>query len=67
MYKQYYFPGQNVRGCAIIDLFNPISSKALIMRVKGKEYPGKFISKIAKRLNISPESFKINPGESSYR
>lgn len=40
-YRQFYFPGQTVRGFAIVDLFNSIKSNKLIIRVKGKEIPGK--------------------------
>ena len=41
LYRPYYFPGQTVRGFAIIDLFNDINSNKIYIWVKGKEKPGK--------------------------
>ncbi|CDW87434.1 UNKNOWN [Stylonychia lemnae] len=57
LYKDYYFPGQTVRGFALIDLFNPIQSNKIMIRVKGKEIPGKHGLKISKKLKEDPESF----------
>ena len=58
MNKPYYFPGQTVRGYAIIDIFNALNNKSLILRVKGKENIGKFTPKIFKSLVNYPETFK---------
>lgn len=41
LYRDYYFPGQTVRGFAIIDLFNTLNSNKIFVRVKGMEKPGK--------------------------
>ena len=66
-FRPYYFPGQTVRGEAIIDLFNPIKKKSVIIRVKGKELPGKYGSSIAKRMVNKPDTFKrTSTNESPY-
>lgn len=52
--REYYFPGQTVRGFAIIDAFNKIASNKLILRVKGKEVPNKYGPQIKKRMKESP-------------
>ena len=48
--RPYYFPGQTVRGYVILDLFNPIPKKKLMLSVAGKERPGKHALKITKEL-----------------
>ena len=57
LYRQYYFPGQTVRGFAIIDLFNDINSNKIHIRVKGKEKPGKHSEEISRRFLQQPENF----------
>eukprot|EP00347_Sterkiella_histriomuscorum_P014673 403359986 len=56
-YRQFYFPGQTVRGFALIDLFNPINSNKVIIRVRGKEIPGKHANQISQKLKKDPDSF----------
>lgn len=41
LYRPFYFPGQTVRGLAFFDLFNDIPAKDVMIRVKGREVPGK--------------------------
>ncbi len=57
--KQHYFPGQKVRGYVILDVFNPFASSELRIRLKGKEYPGKFSQNISKILEKNPETFTM--------
>jgi hypothetical protein len=59
LYREYYFPGSTVKGVILLDLFNPIRNKTLTIRVKGKEYPGKFSQQIVKRFMKEPESFVV--------
>ena len=42
----------------IVDIFNPIQKKKLIIRIAGKEYLGKHTSKVVKKLINQPETFK---------
>lgn len=57
-YKDYYFPGQTVRGYAMINLFNDLPSKKILIRVKGKEIPGKHSREIKRKLIKDPDGFK---------
>jgi len=50
LFRPYYFPGQTVRGFAIFDLFNDFPTKNVMIRVRGREVPGKFGEDIAKKL-----------------
>ena len=59
LYRPYYFPGQTVRGYAIIDLFNDIAASPIIIRIKGKEVPGKHGVAISRTLIKEPSAFKV--------
>eukprot|EP00347_Sterkiella_histriomuscorum_P006308 403353261 len=61
-YKNYYFPGQTVRGYFYLDLFNDVNSpnsqaQSIVFKIKGKEFPGKHSRAIKKKLRQDPESF----------
>ncbi len=50
LYRPFYFPGQTVRGFALIDAFNDIPLRDVFIRVKGRELPGKHGNRITKKL-----------------
>jgi hypothetical protein len=59
LYRPYYFPGQTVRGFALLDAFNDIQSKEVHIRIKGREIPGKHGNRITKKLVKAPELFHL--------
>jgi hypothetical protein len=59
LYRPFYFPGQTVRGFALLDAFNDIPAKEVMIRVKGREIPGKHGNKITKKLIKAPEVFHM--------
>lgn len=59
LYRPFYFPGQTVRGFALLDAFNEIPSKEVKIRVKGRELPGKHGNRITKKLIKAPEIFHM--------
>ena len=48
-----------MRGFALIDLFNDVPSREIMIRVKGREIPGKYGPKITKKLIKNPAEFHI--------
>jgi len=57
--REFYFPGQTVRGFALIDLFHDIPTRDIMIRVKGREIPAKHGEKIAKKLINEPDLFHM--------
>ncbi len=57
--REFYFPGQTVRGFALIDLFHEVPSKDIMIRVKGREIPAKHGEKITKKLISDPDLFHV--------
>ena len=49
-FKDYYFPGQIVRGYAVLTAFNELKEKALHLKVHGVEIPGTYTNDIEKVL-----------------
>ncbi|CDW85973.1 UNKNOWN [Stylonychia lemnae] len=56
--RDYYFPGQVVRGYALLNFFTDISAKTINIRVKGQEIPGKYSSEIKSKIKNDLEGFK---------
>jgi hypothetical protein len=52
-FKDYYFPGQIVRGYAVLTAFNELREKTLQLRVRGVEMPGNYVDEIGKVLGDS--------------
>ena len=46
-----------MRGFAILDIFNDLPSREIMIRVKGREVPGKFGTKINRNLREHPDQF----------
>ena len=57
--RDFYFPGQTVRGFALIDIFHDIPSRDVMIRVKGREIPAKHGEKITKKLMNEPDLFHM--------
>ena len=60
LYRPFYFPGQTVRGFALIDLFNDLPSREIMIRVKGREVPGKYGPRITRKMRERPDQFHIH-------
>ncbi len=48
-----------MRGFALIDLFNDLPSREIMIRVKGREIPGKHGPKIARKMREKPDQFHL--------
>ena len=55
-FKDYYFPGQIVRGYAVLTVFNELKEKSLILKVRGFEMPGNYVDDIGKVLGSQNQS-----------
>ncbi len=60
LYRPFYFPGQTIRGFALIDAFNDIKAKDIKIRVRGSELPGKHGHEISKKLMKDPQLFHLS-------
>jgi len=61
-FKEFYFPGQVVRGYAVLTAFNTIPSKDIHIRVKGFEVPAEHTPEVIKNIrqkkNLMNSNFK---------
>ena len=48
-----------MRGFALVDLFSDVPSKEIMIRVKGREIPGKHGNNITKKLMNEPIVFQM--------
>ena len=59
-FKPFYFPGQIVRGYAVLTAFNPIPSKELHIRVKGFEVPAEHTPEIIRNIKQKKTMMNAN-------
>ena len=66
-YKPFYFPGEIIRGCIILDLFNdlPKANKKVMLRFKGGEEVGRHYEKCKKEIEKQKRLENLNASSNS--